>query len=591
MFESRTIRIQRNSGWGARHAAGALRGTCWHILCSLLASVAILLPGRVTATERHALLIGISKYQHIRPLEGPRYDARALRQALIEEWDFDPAHIAMLLDGDATRSRIEAALAELLERTQPGDYVLIYFSGHGTSRLDVHNPWPLPDGTGALIPADFTADGTVEDQTRRLIVGRRDLRPVLETLDRNGSRVFVIVDSCFSGNVVRSLPAGSQMPLRYVPLADPQPAADALEYPVPDSMRGAPPTTYPYRRVTFLAASGEHEAATDIGRDLIQRFPTRDGLPHGALTDSVLRILTGRLQADGNSDGQLTYDELYQGVRRFMDERGYPHTPRLLPDAGGDREELVGRALFELVKVPATEWAPVPEDPLRVRLASGMETLVPTLRGLGEVELTEQAPDIVIHRDAEDILLEAPGGEPIDRIDSASEEGLVQRLQREAWVRRVLRMPPAPGSFNVKVDLSTPQPGTLVVEGEPVAFTVATEKAAYVIMLGIDPAARVRVLYPSDPDAVPAPVRPGAPLSVPNNDPSSVMRVTFPFGVEYIVVAAIERRPAGLMALAGREVGPDAPLRQDLERILADAERQGAKTSLRFRTAGADPSP
>jgi hypothetical protein len=381
------------------------------------------------------------------------------------------------------------------------------------------------------------------------------------------------------------------MPLRYVPLTDPQHAADALEYPVPDSTRGAPPATYPYRRVTFLAASGEHEAATDIGRDLIERFPTRDGLPHGALTDSVLRVLTGRMQADGNSDGQLSYDELYQGVRRFMDERGYPHTPRLLPDGGGDREELVERPLFELARVPATEWAPVPEEPLRVRLASDMETLVPALRGIGGFEFTERAPDIVIVRDADDIVLEEPDGEPIDRLASASGEDLVQRLQREAWVRRVLRTPAAPGSFNVKVDLSTPEPGTLVVEGEPIAFTVATDKPAYVVMLGIDPAARVRVLYPSDPDAIPAPVRPGVPLSVPNSDPSSVMRVTSPFGVEYIVVAAIESRPVGLMALAGREVGPDAPLRQDLERILADAERQGAKTSLRFKTAGAVPSP
>jgi hypothetical protein len=557
----------------------------------LLAGAAMLLPAHGTAaTERHALLIGISNYQHIRPLEGPRHDARALREALIDEWGFDPAHVVTLLDGEATRGRIEAALAALMDRTQPGDYVLIFFSGHGTSRLDVRNPWPLPDGTGALIPADFTSDGTLEDQTRRLIVGRRDLRPVLEALDRNGRRVFVIVDSCFSGNAVRSLLAISKMPLRYVPLADPQQPRETPLYPTLESLRGGPPEAYPYRSVAFLAASGEHEAATDIGRDLIGHFPTSDGLPHGALTDALLRILTGRVQADTNSDGQLTYDELYRGVRQFMDERGYPHSPRLLPDAGGDREALVGRPVFELVRVPAAEAAPVREGRLRIELAGDLTVLLPALREVAGLEITSQAPDIVIHRDAGGILLAAPGGDLIDRLDGASEEILVQRLHREVWVRRLLRMPPAEGTFNVTVDLSSPQQRTLVVEGEPIAFTVATEKPAYVLMLGIDPAATVSVLYPYDPDALPTPVSPGAPLTVPNSEPSSALRVTFPYGVEYIVVAAIESRPAGLRRLAGRQLGPDSPLRPDLERILDGAEKQGAKASLRFRTVGAGAS-
>jgi hypothetical protein len=590
---NRRTRCQRACGWRAWHVGGALRRTSLYFACSLLAAIAIFLPGRAgAAPERHALLIGISNYRYVHPLEGPRYDARALRAALIEQWGFDPEHVEMLLDGDATRSRIQAGLASLIDRTHPGDYVLIFFSGHGTSRLDVRSPWPLPDGTGALIPADFTASGTLEEQTESLIVGRRDLRPVLEALDRSGRRVFVIVDSCFSGNAVRSLLAVSQMPLRYVALSEPKPVRDVPAYPVIDSVRGgAPPAAYPYRSVTFLAASGEHEAATDIGRELIERFPTSDGLPHGALTDAVLRVLTGRVPADSNSDGQVTYDELYRGVRQFMDERGYPHSPRLLPDGGGDREALVGRPVFELVKVPAAARAPVRESRLRVEVAGDLATLLPALRRNEEIELTSQAPDIVIRSDAGDLLLAAPGGDPIDRLEGGNPEALTQRLHREVWVRRVLRAPHAEGTFNVTVDLSAPQHRTIVVEGEPVAFTLATEKRAYVLMLGIDSEGTVSVLYPYDADAVPTPLAPGAALTVPNSEPSSALRVTFPFGVEYIVVAAIESRPAGLMQLAGRQVGPDSPLAPDLERILGEAEKQGAKASLRFRTVSAAPSP
>ena len=140
------------------------------------------------------------------------------------------------------------------------------------------------------------------------------------------------------------------------------------------------------------------------------------------------------------------------------------------------------------------------------------------------------------------------------------------------------------------VDLRVPQRRTLVVEGEPIAFTVETEQPAYLVMLGIDPAATVSVLYPYDPDALPVPVRPDTPLLVPTGERSSELRVTFPFGVEHIVIAAIKSRPAGLMRLAGRQIDPHSPLRPDLERIFAAAEKDGAKASLRFTTVGRLPS-
>jgi hypothetical protein len=356
-------------------------------------------------------------------------------------------------------------------------------------------------------------------------------------------------------------------------------------------VRGAPRAPYPYRTVTFLAASGEHEAATDIGRDLLARFPTSDGLPHGALTDAALRVLTGRVRADSNADGNITYDELYRGVREFMDERGYPHSPRLLPDAGRDREALVGRPVFELPRVPAVEWIPIPDDRLRVELVGDLTALHEALSGSDELELTSKAPDVVISPDAGGMVLAAPGGDPIDRLQGRSAEALAQRLHRESYVRRLLRVPAASGSFNVTVDLSSPPNRTTVVEGEPIAFTVTTGKPAYVLMLGIDQAATVSVLYPSNPDAVPPPVLPAIPLTVPTGDPSSDMLVKAPFGIEYIVVAAIESRPPGLMALAGKQLGPDSLHAGDLVRILEDAEKHGAKASLRFMTVGAGASP
>lgn len=558
----------------------------------VVAAAALLHAQHAAAFERHALIVGISAYQHIRGLEGPRHDARAMRAALIEEWGFDPERITMLVDGDATRSRIEAELRALTERTQPGDYVVFYFSGHGTSRLDVHSPWPLPDGTGALIPVDFTTEGTIEEQTSRLIVGRRDLRPVLEELDAGGRRAFVIVDSCFSGNAVRSRLALSPLPLRHVPLVEGDAVRQTDAGSLLDVLRAPPPPPYPYRSVMFLAASGEHEAATDIGRDLIERFPTTDGLPHGALTDTLLRVLTGRMRADSNDDGTLTYDELFRGVRQFMDARGYPQSPRLLPERGAERETLVTRPLFGLARAPDLR-APEPFDEvsLRVLVADDVPGLGPLLRKVSGVEIVTQAPDVVLQQRSPNIVLAAPGGDVIGALPREDEEAFVARMEREVWARRLLRAPPASGAFNVTVDLAVPQRRAIVLEGEQIAFSVATEKPAYVVVLGIDPESNVRVLYPYDADALPPPVAPGAPLRLPNGDEESKLRVEAPFGVEHVVVAAVEERPGGLLRLAGREVGPASPLREDLERIFADAERHGAKASLRFRTVGLETLP
>jgi len=161
-----------------------------------------------------------------------------------------------------------------------------------------------------------------------------------------------------------------------------------------------------------------------------------------------------------------------------------------------------------------------------------------------------------------------------------SPDAVAERLRREIWVRRLLDARPAPGSFKLTVELSAPEHRTVVVEGEAFAFSVATEKPAYIMMLSIDPAGTVNVLYPSDTDTKPALLTPGAPLLV----SSPQLRVQVPFGIEHIVVAATQSPPVGLMRLAGRRVGPDSQLRPDLERIIQDAERAGAKASLRFQT-------
>jgi uncharacterized caspase-like protein len=163
--------------------------------------------GHAEATSR-ALLVGVGRYKSpmVRTLEGPVADVQALSAILVQRWRFAPAHVTILKDDQATRDAVLSALRRLVQASQPGDFLLFYYSGHGTSMQDTEFQLPLPDDTGALVPWDFAMQGTRAQQLDSIIVGRRDVRPLLEQADQKGVAFLMITDACFSGYASRSAP-------------------------------------------------------------------------------------------------------------------------------------------------------------------------------------------------------------------------------------------------------------------------------------------------------------------------------------------------------------------------------------------------
>ncbi|MCP4654111.1 MAG: caspase family protein, partial [bacterium] len=107
---------------------------------------------------KHALLVGIAAYPKLRQLEGPPFDVGTLRDELVRHWGFPAANVTTLLDDTATRERILAELDRLRATTQPGDFIFVFYSGHGTSLYDQHlrdYGVELPAWTGALVPYDY----------------------------------------------------------------------------------------------------------------------------------------------------------------------------------------------------------------------------------------------------------------------------------------------------------------------------------------------------------------------------------------------------------------------------------------------------
>ena len=306
--------------------------------------LACLLPANSHA-ENHALLIGIGNYKQ-RTLRGTRLRCGSAHEMLIEHYGFKRINVRTLVNREAGKFRILSEMQRLVQISRPGDRVFIYFSGHGTSRRDELLSLPLPHASGALVPADFKWDSnqSIETQVSQLIVGKRDLRPILAQLDQD-RQVLVVFDTCFSGNTVRGIEEPKLAGVnRYIPL-DSKSVFSEEQYIGSFAENLKPDEPYPYQNTFYISASTENETAKDIRTDLLYLYPTIDGNPHGVLTDSLLRVLGGQTPVDTNNDGRWSQIELYKAVRSEV-QRRFKQTPQALPKEGKNAFQLYDRSFF-----------------------------------------------------------------------------------------------------------------------------------------------------------------------------------------------------------------------------------------------------
>lgn len=142
----------------------------------------------------HCLLVGISTYQHIKPLSSSvTNDANSIH-SLIKGGSlglYAPENVQCLLDTEATGSAIRAALNKIATDCLTDSTVLIYFSGHGGQIL-------AGDQAGAyLLPVDVRY-GSDKELAQTAISGK-DFSDVLRQL--RSRRVLVIFDCCHSGGI------------------------------------------------------------------------------------------------------------------------------------------------------------------------------------------------------------------------------------------------------------------------------------------------------------------------------------------------------------------------------------------------------
>lgn len=213
-----------------------------------------------------AVVVGINEYQHWPKLGHAVNDALAVRDLLVNRFGFPAQNVITLLDKEANRERILAALGDTLgnaDRVDREDRVLFFYAGHGATRL-------LPSGRsiGYIVPVD--ADSGNLQSSCISMTQFQDINEVIPA-----KHLLYLMDACYGGLALTR--AGDL-------------AASSRQQYVQEITRR--------RARQMLTAGGADQQVADNGPN-----------GHSIFTWTVLQGLEGR--ADLNNDGFITAAELF----------------------------------------------------------------------------------------------------------------------------------------------------------------------------------------------------------------------------------------------------------------------------------------
>lgn len=285
-----------------------------------------------------ALLVGIDDYPApVRPLTGCVADVTAIEQ-LLRDWG-KAENVLRLVNEDANRAAVIAALSAHLGQAGPGDTALFWYSGHGSHRLTTRAAGsPVDDSDQTLVLFDSRTQGSTD-------LADVELGELVTSIASRGAHVVVILDSCHSGSGTR----------------DPFDAAVGVrQTPADERVSVRPP------RASFGKRTGSDDAgwALGVGRHILLAASRADqtakeisinGARRGAFSWALEQALR-------DASTPLSYRELTALARQRVSAVVRDQSPRLevsedtdvkLPFLGG---ASVSRPLRYLVRRSGTGW-------------------------------------------------------------------------------------------------------------------------------------------------------------------------------------------------------------------------------------------
>jgi hypothetical protein len=395
-----------------------------------------------TGPTFRALLIGIDFYfpnqlpsgATYRNLRGCVSDVGAI-EAMLNARVPGPREIRKLVAADTragvpagprsdwpTYANMRAAFDGLVARTQPGDQVFIYYSGHGGR---VPTKFPEEKGPGGhdetLVPMDIG-----ERSTRNL----RDLDLayyLVELATKNQAIVTVVLDSCHSGGATRGVDVAPRCATGARAGLDP--TLDTTERPTdgvaPDdelraawrrlvatrSARGAVAATTwlpGSNHYVLLAACRDDQSALE--GDLDGSRPRRGGVMKAAFLDALAPVGTDQ-----------SWKTVYERVLAWVQSRFPSQTPQLL---GEGARQVLGVKLQPVVHTVTVIGIDKPNRRVRLRAGQAMGIAKGSIFGLyspGTTDFTQldrrvgdAVVDEVMATESWAVLEE---GTPVDKVE------------------------------------------------------------------------------------------------------------------------------------------------------------------------------
>jgi hypothetical protein len=264
---------------------------------------------------RRALLIGINDYSSpsVTDLRGAVNDVTMIRRILTTRFGLAERDVTVLVDAQATRKGILAALERLVGEAGTDDVVYIHFSGHGSQVEDLNGDEQADHMDETILPHDAREPGVpdiIDDEFERLFARLRS------------RHALIVLDSCHSGTGTR----------------DPTPVQ--------------PRSVAPDRRVDV------YRQFSTRSRDVV----TVEQLPHVLMTGAP----AGQQALDGPVEGGW-YGLFSHSLAASLDALGPTATPIELHDRTVQELRRVEAQLFTTAPDPQLE---APEDRLRVPFAS-----------------------------------------------------------------------------------------------------------------------------------------------------------------------------------------------------------------------------
>lgn len=387
------------------------------------------------ARDNYALLIGANQYQNLEErwwLKGPGNDVQLVATYLTTQAPvpFAADNVTVLTDGmeggtAPTLAAIRTAFADLTAEVQPGDFVYLHFSGHGT-QAPAADPESELDGLDELfLPVDIGKWSDEVGAVENALVDD-EIGMMIDALRSKGADVWVVFDSCHSGTATRAVEGGDEE-VRTRQLSpsvlgmDPEAMEDVVSRSVGDPREGSEaPIDATDGEGSFVAFFAAQTNEVTPEKNLPKGKPGRK--PQGVFTYTLMEVLA---EYPGATYGQVAQEVL----RRYSVKNLARSTPLFEGDLDrvifdGDAGARVAQWQAEVtdagLTIPAGTLHGLSEGAVMAVMASAADA---TEDALGYVTLasvdTFVSTGQPVERDGKVLPAELPKGVTLRKLDEA----------------------------------------------------------------------------------------------------------------------------------------------------------------------------